>query len=522
MVALKEHCQTKQRAKTLSNRFWRLNHLYYIIDEQGKEVLFVMNPVQRGFYFALWWLNIIPKSRQHGITTLIALFMLDACLFNSNVRAGIIAHKLPDAKKIFRDKIKYAYDHLPADLKAIRPLIKDDACELLFSNNSGIYVGTSMRSGTLQYLHVSEYGWICTHAPQKAAEIKAGALETLHEKSMIFIESTYEGPQGDFPVMCDEAEQIRLSGRDLGPMDYRIHFFSWHEKRSNVTDPKFVEVSAEWHKYFDKLEKIFNKKITPEQRAWYVAKKKTLKHLMFKEHPSTLDEATIASVEGAYYAEEIAQMREEGRICRVPHLTNLPVHTVCDLGVGGNMPWIFFQVVGLEVHIIDCFNLSGKDDVRGGAAFYKQMLDDKRGEHKYSYGKHFCPFDANKGEIGTGKTIYETFRSLGITFQQLEMEKSVLDGIQRFKNIFTSLYVDVERCKELIVAWSTYHREWIESLGKYDARPNQDQSCHYADAGRYLSKIIDKKLYVDTYDSSYYEDEPTDMADSYATQSVFR
>ena len=496
MVALKEISQTEKRVKTLGNRFWRLNHLYYILNEQGEKILFELNRVQQILYFALWWLNIIPKSRQHGITTFIAIFMLDACLFNSNVRAGIIAHKLPDAKKIFRDKIKYAYDNLPADLKAVRPLVKDDACEIMFSNNSGIYVATSMRSGTLQYLHVSEYAWICTHAVQKAAEIKAGAMETIHEDGMIFIESTFEGPNGDFPEMCEIAERVRASGRELGPLDYKIHFFPWHEKASNVTNPKFVEILKKDHVYFDKIEKVFAKKIALEQRAWYVAKKRNLKHLMFKEHPSTLEEASIAGVEGAYYAVEMAQMREEGRICRVPFLDAYPVHTVCDLGLDSNMPWIFFQVVGLEVHIIDCFSLSKKDDIRGGAAFYKRMLDSKREQYKYSYGKYFCPFDINKGEIGTGQIVYDTFKQNGIPFEKLDRETNVLDGVQRLTNIFPGIYIDSEKCLDLITAWLCYHREWIENLSRYDERPAHDKSSHYADAGRYLSEVIVKKLYV--------------------------
>lgn len=496
MVAVKESSLMKERVKTLGNRFWRLNHLYYILSEQGERILFKLNLVQKTLYFALWWLNIIPKSRQHGITTFIAVFMLDACLFNSNVRAGIIAHKLVDAKKIFRDKIKYAYDSLPEDLKNAREILKDNEQEILFNNNSNIYVGTSMRSGTLQYLHISEYAWTCTHAPQKAAEIKAGAIETVHEKGMVFIEATFEGPEGDFPEMCDMAEQIRVSGRELGPLDYKIHFFSWHEKQSNRTDPQYVEMSAKNNVYFDKLEEVFKKRITPEQRAWYVAKKKTLKHLMFKEHPSTLDEARIAGVEGSYYATEMAQAREEGRICRVPYLDAYPVHTVCDLGMGGHMPWIFFQVIGLEVHIVDCFSLSKKDDVRGGAAFYKRMLDTKREQYRYSYGKHFCPFDINKGEIGTGQAIYDTFKEHGVIFEKLDLETNVLDGIQRLTNIFPSIYIDSDKCQELITAWLCYHREWIENLGRYDSRPAPDKSSHYADAGRYLSEVIDKKLYI--------------------------
>ncbi len=501
MVALKERSQQatqKILQAHLEDRYWRLNHLYYISDEQGTKILFEMKnrPVLELLYIALWWLNIIPKSRQHGITTFIAIFILDACLFNSDVRSAIIAHKLADAKKIFRDKIKYAYDNLPEDLKLELKPVKDDTTEILFSNNSGIYVATSARSGTLQILHVSEYGWMCTHAATKAAEIKSGAMETVHKDGFIFVESTYEGPNGDFPEMCEIAEQVRVSGRDLGALDYKIHFFAWHQKPENVTDPKFVEITVNDHAYFDKLEKVFKKKFTPEQRAWYVAKKRTLKHLMFKEHPSTLEEASIAGVEGAYYAVEMAQMREQGRICRVPHLDAYPVHTVCDLGMGGNMPWGFFQVVGLEVHIIDEFCLSQKDDVRGGAAFYKRMLDAKREQFKYSYGKHFCPFDINKGEIGTGQIIYDTFKQNGITFHKLDRETNVLDGIQRLTNIFPSIYIDAVKCPGIITAWSCYHREWIENLGRYDERPAHDKSSHYADMGRYLSEVIDKKLYV--------------------------
>lgn len=486
----------EQRAKTLGNRFWRLNHLYYQLDEDANRFLFEMNIVQRILYFALWWLNIIPKSRQHGITTFIAVFMLDACLFNSNVRAGLIAHKLADAKKIFRDKIKYAYDNLPEDLRGCITLLKDDSQELLFSNNSSIYVGTSMRSGTLQYLHVSEYGWVCTHAPKKAEEIKSGAIETVHEGGIIFIESTFEGPVGDFADMTDMAESMQLSGKELGPMDYKLHFFPWHEKTSNVTDPKYVEISKIQHEYFDGLESIYKKTITLEQRAWYVAKKRTLKHLMFKQHPSTLEEARVAAVEGSYYAQEISQAREDGRICTVPHLPRFPVHTICDLGIMVNTPWIFFQVIDLRVRIIDYFRLAKKDDARGGMAFYKTMLDERRDRHKYNYGKYFCPSDISKEEQGTGLSLYDTAKQQGIIFDKLPRELSVLDGIERVTNMFPSLWIDSEKCKPLIKALASYRREWIESSGMYAERPVHDSASHPADAMRYLSTVIEKELYI--------------------------
>ena len=132
----------------------------------------------------------------------------------------------------------------------------------------------------------------------------------------------------------------------------------------------------------------------------------------------------------------------------------------------------------------------------GGAAFYKRMLDNKREQYRYNYGKYFCPFDINKGEIGTGQIIYDTFKQHGVGFEKLDRETNVLDGIQRLTNIFPSIYIDSEKCAELIEAWLCYHREWIENMGRYDERPHPDKSSHYADAGRYLSDVIEKKLYL--------------------------
>ena len=287
--------------KHLKDRFWRLNNLYYILDEKGAKVLFKMNMVQHALYVVLHWLNIIPKSRQHGITTFVAIFILDACLFNDDMSAGIVAHKLKDAQKIFRKKIRYAYTHLPEDIKACVTLVKDGAEELEFSNGSSIYVGTSMRSGTLQILHVSEYGWLCTHKPQQAAEVKAGAMETVHEGGIIFVESTFESPTGDFADICDLAEGMRLADKELGPLDWKIHFFAWFQKDTNTTDPKYVDISDKMHQYFDKVEQLKNTVLTLPQRAWYSAKKNTLGRLIYKEHPSTFEEAKQVTVVGAYY-----------------------------------------------------------------------------------------------------------------------------------------------------------------------------------------------------------------------------
>ena len=497
MAKTKENCQkttTKILQEHLEDRYWRLNNLYYILDEQSNKILFVMNTVQLMLYRMLWWLNIIPKSRQHGMTTFISIFMLDACLFNDNQRAGIIAHKLTDAKKIFRDKIKYAYDNLPADLKAEITLLKDDSLELLFSNNSSIYVGTSMRSGTLQMLHVSEYGWICTHATKKAAEIKAGAMETVHEGGMIFLESTVEGPAGDFPDMCRKAELNRVSGKELGPMDYKIHFFAWWQKPSNVTEPKYVHISTKMRDYFDKVERICNTTLTLPQRAWYTAKKVILGSLIWGQHPSTLEEAFLSKVIGSYYGESFAWLHEQGRIGDVPHNPAYPVYVICDPGY--TSAWWAIQVMPTGyVHFLRYFEDTGKD-----FGYYATVLARWKDEYGYRFkcnGYAYAPYDIdnNQYKLVDGGGLLEVARRAGIDFVQMDMETDVLLGIAKTNQFLKMCRFSEEGCEIGINKCKSYHESINAQMSTDDKPvftgiPAKDGNDHAADCLRYVRKAI--------------------------------
>jgi hypothetical protein len=202
---------------------WRLNNLYWIVDKEGRRVQFRMNQAQELLFDEMHHMNVILKARQRGFTTFIQIFMLDACLFNDNVRAGTIAHRLDDAKTIFRDKIKYPYDNLPEGIKQARPIVRDSADELLLSNNSSIRVSASHRSGTLNYLHISEYGKLCAQFPEKAREVRTGALNTVHAGQVVFIESTAEGQEGHFFELCEAARAKQRMGSILTPLDFKFH-----------------------------------------------------------------------------------------------------------------------------------------------------------------------------------------------------------------------------------------------------------------------------------------------------------
>ena len=192
----------------LSDRTWRLNNLYWIINREGNKIPFRMNWAQRDLYDNMWYCNVILKARQLGFSSMIGLLFLDACLFNDNVCAGIIAHRTDDSEKLF-NRVRFAYDNLHPAIRMIRKLNVETKGELKFNNGSFFYIDTSMRSSTLQYLHISEFGKICAKYPDKAEEIVTGSLNTVAAGQYIFIESTAEGREGYFYDICKTAQKKR-------------------------------------------------------------------------------------------------------------------------------------------------------------------------------------------------------------------------------------------------------------------------------------------------------------------------
>jgi putative nucleotidyltransferase with HDIG domain len=225
---------------------------------------------------------------------------LDACLFAPHTRAGVIAHRLDDAKVIFRDKVRFPYDRVDEGLRAAVPAVQDSADQLTFGNNSSLRVSTSMRSGTLQLLHVSEFGKICAQYPDKAREIVTGALNTVEAGQFVVIESTAEGQEGAFFDMAQKARARALSGAPLTSLDYRFHFFPWRADPGYALADASVAVGAEDGRYFEGLE-AQGISLTMVQKRWWVRKAETLGGDMKREYPATPDEAWALALAKSSY-----------------------------------------------------------------------------------------------------------------------------------------------------------------------------------------------------------------------------
>ena len=290
----------------MSDVWWRLDNLYWIENEDGEKIKFQLRPIQRLFFIAMWFRNIILKARQLGFTTAIDVYILDRALFNSNTKCGIIAHTREDVTAIFRTKVKFAYDNLPVDVRASITATSDRENELIFSNGSSIRVAVSMRSGTLQCLHISEYGKLWAWYPKKAQEVKTGSLPTVHENGFLWIESTAEGMGGHFHEMSVTAKKNRDEGRKLTKLDYKFHFYPWWEDAKYELDcPDDYEFSRLHREYFEGLEKAIDQPLSRQKCFWYVKKEEEQGDLMKQEYPSTPNEAFLFSGRKAFNANHL-------------------------------------------------------------------------------------------------------------------------------------------------------------------------------------------------------------------------
>lgn len=474
----------EHRAK-LIDQHWRLNNLYYITDKSGKKVKFKMTMEQLEYFENEWSRNIILKARQLGFTTEMCIIQLDAALFMAN-KCALIAHTLHDAKRLFREKVKYAYEKLPHPLRAANPLVIETKEELVFKKGGSVTVSTSFRGGTLKRLHISEFGKICAKFPDKAREIVTGAFEAVGLDGKITLESTAEGKAGYFYQYCQEAEKLLLQGKPLGALDWKFFFFSWW-KNIEYSLPHMGEIPQRLKDYFSDLLVKYGIKTTPEQQTWYWQKEKTLGEDIKREYPSIPSEAFAQSVEGAYYKKQFKEIYASGRIGALPANDHLPVMTFWDLGVSDSMTiWFVRKLSDTQYQVIDYYENSGE-----GLRHYFGVLKNKG----YTYSEHYAPHDIQnrsltgdaKSRLDIAKDGYEIDGEVYSVEFEVVPNIGVMDGIEQAREILKYCEFDEDRCSEGISCLENYRKEWDDKKGCWKDKPLHDHTSHAADGFRYFA-----------------------------------
>jgi hypothetical protein len=167
---------------------------------------------------------LILKSRQMGITTLVAAYSLWQMIFHSDKNILVISIKLEVAKEIIT-KVRFANDHLPSWLKRVEQ--EDNRLSLRLDNGSMISATSSAkdagRSKALSLLVLDEAAFI-----EEAKEIWTSAYNTLSTGGRAIILSTPNGVGNWFHEMWVGAEKKRN--------DFKTWRLKWdrHPKRDQA------------------------------------------------------------------------------------------------------------------------------------------------------------------------------------------------------------------------------------------------------------------------------------------------
>lgn len=188
-----------------------------------------------------------------------------------------------------------------------------------------------------------------------------------------------------------------------------------------------------------------------------------------------------AAVLGAFYAREMLAVRGEGRIDEIEPVESQEVHTAWDIGVRDDTSIWWFQVIGGQVFIYDCYTSSG-----AGVEHYAEICREKAKEHGWRQGLDFVPHDAAAREWGTGRTRLESMQREGLKPRLVPLH-SKLDGIQAAR-LTLAKTIFHPRCEDSgIAALEQYRREWDDEKKVFRANEARDWTTHLADAFRYLA-----------------------------------
>lgn len=184
-------------------------------------------------------------------------------------------------------------------------------------------------------------------------------------------------------------------------------------------------------------------------------------------------------VRGAYYTNEMAKLRAQGRIRHVPYTSGVPVNTYWDLGWNDTTAIVFHQFVAGEHRFIHAYENSG--EALEHYATYLQSTGFNLS------GIHYLPHDAENKSLQTGKSAADILRGLmpGVRFQIVQRVQEVLNGINSTRLAMgQNIYIDQDECADMIAALDHYRKKYDERLDVFTDEPIHDRYSNYADAFR--------------------------------------
>lgn len=468
----------------LSDPVWRLHNLYRIVDKKGREIPFVPTPEQAAIIHAVYVLkqrrHVILKARQLGFSTLIAIMILDASYFGENVAASVIDQTQAHASEKLK-KVRFAYEKMGPLRERV---LLDNAREMEFGNGSHISAGKNARGVTNQWLHISEWGPIAHEDPKRSEEIKTGALPTA-ENGIIFVESTFKGGKGGhFYEVLKTAMETPEAHRTA--KDFRFWFFPWYLDKGYTLEGDAAAIPAAVLAYFVQKETELGLTFTTGQKLWYAKTKAEQGIFMFREYPTTVEEAMRAPVDGSIYGDIIVSLRGKGRIIPYEWERGSPVFSAWDLGWDDSTSVWLWQILGRDVHWIWHTRQRGKT-----AAEMAQLIR----QSDIPVAAHYLPHDGTTKNPGTGTDYKGELTKAGL-FNIIRVPRipDLWIGINQLRDLLHRSWFRLPSCEAGLEALEAYHTKDTSSGGVITKEPVHDWASHDSSAARTVAEALNLGL----------------------------
>lgn len=279
--------------RRLVSKKWRMNNLYYIIDEFWKRIPFVFNTIQERIHTESKGFKkvAILKYRQWWVSTYKIIDLVDSILFSGeNKNCYFVTHRQDLLDEFFK-KAKFTYDSIEPMVKLILPKPKtNNSNELYFpDNNNTIKISLDVRGKNPTDIHISELAWM---TPEKQKELYLAMNE--FREARITIETTANWMGDTFYELCMSAKN--------GDNEYKLLFYPFDiEDRNEIPADNFEPNEDELLFYKTYLEK-YGQERGYRKLAWRRMKINTAKalwddweKLFDQENPVTIEHAFISS-----------------------------------------------------------------------------------------------------------------------------------------------------------------------------------------------------------------------------------
>ncbi len=226
--------------------------------------------------------------------------------------------------------------------------------------------------------------------------------------------------------------------------------------------PEAVVVKTSWRD---------NPWLSPE----FMADLEHLKATNLAEYNHVYEGLCTTTIEGAFFADELAKVDLEQRITRVPYEPLAGVHTWWDIGLDTTAIW-FTQQVGFEFRIIDYYENAGLK-----LPHYLKML----AERPYTYKCHHLPHDAKAESLASERSVEKQIRVAYPDQVMLVPRLDVKDRVNAARTIFGQCWFDADKCADGIQALRHYRRSPTDNLGR-DTGELHDWASHGGSAFCYF------------------------------------